>query len=207
MEKNNVIRTFIQIRSDMGGKEDTLAPLVHEFTDERKKFISYQRIQPAGRFIHDQQFSSVRQGKSQCKLHFGTGGKGFYFLGWIQLEAGGQLLVFLFLPLGICAGNDLFHLGNGEAFIKGACSQNHADTIGQGPSVGTPASLGRSLSFGRRDRFAEQTDFPAVWFQQSENGTERGGFAGAVGTYKTGYAAFRNGEAGLGKRKVRVMFA
>lgn len=26
MEKNNVIRTFIQIRSDMGGKEDTLAP-------------------------------------------------------------------------------------------------------------------------------------------------------------------------------------
>ena len=133
------------------------------------------------------------EGQGQRVFHTHSFGKRLDGLLWIQRKCTKIPLVIFFAPPGIGGRNDIFHLIEGQPFVKAITVQHHADSIfyllGLFPHI-----------------HAQKADLAAVRPGQTQKRMERGRFPCAVGSDKAGDTALRQRKRNVLQSKIFVRF-
>ena len=69
MNIGDIVGTPVQIRGDMGGKQDGAAFRFHDVPEDVRQLLPGYRVQAGGRLIQDEQFGVVGQGQRQQVFH------------------------------------------------------------------------------------------------------------------------------------------
>ena len=107
MEKCHIIRHLFQITGDVGGNQNGMLLVLHEFQKQIQQVVPHHRIQSAGRLVQDQQLRVVGKCQHQRKLHAHAAGQFLDLLLGQQGELLQQFLKIGFVPVGIDAAADL----------------------------------------------------------------------------------------------------
>ncbi|MOA53093.1 hypothetical protein D3C78_1765000 [compost metagenome] len=86
MNKGDVISHFLQIRCDVGRHQDGVVFVLYKIQKNIQHIVTHDRIEPASRFVQDQELWLMGECYSNTKLHLHAFGKCFDLLVGRELE-------------------------------------------------------------------------------------------------------------------------
>ena len=193
MEVGHIVRRLLQVTGDVAGEKNGVVLVLDEGEKLVQQLVADHRVQPGGGLVQDEEPGVVGQGGGDGELHLHALGEFLDLLVPGQLEPvqigvkeGG-------VPVPVGPSQNFSHLGRLQWVVEGDLVQHDADIL---PKI---AAL--------RHLAAQHLHRAAVPVNESQNGLDGGGLAGAVLPDESQDGAAGQGQIHVVQAKVAVAFA